>query len=358
MDVICRLRLRNNACPIRAEINKQIQNASSFPAKERGGFDVATITNELISSKRLANRRDVYLDSLKYYLGKFAEKYNDLRTVTPEQIELFLGDVAGYSRQTWLSRISTLFSFSVRKGYVQANPCDRIDRVTIDRKQPVILTVEQSKLLLNACSTLCRPYLILGMFAGIRPDEIHRLDWSDISLETKTVRVKGKTRRNRIVPLEPIAADLLAAHPIKTGPVAPSKGAVRWWKRKAKATLGGKWTADILRHTAASYLLAKHQDVGKVAMWLGNSPQILMAHYAVPITKADAENFWRSGPTKYDSVGLAALKSLAQAAVNGKTHSQNQPQSHPGIEATIGRAGASGAAQRELAWDSGCQNAA
>jgi integrase len=55
---------------------------------------------------------------------------------------------------------------------------------------------------------------------------------------------------------------------------------------------GGKWRADILRHTAASYLITKYQDVGKVAFWLGNSPQIIMTHYHEPVMQAECEKFW------------------------------------------------------------------
>jgi integrase len=118
------------------------------------------------------------------------------------------------------------------------------------------------------------------MFAGVRPDEIMRLDWSQINLETATVSVNGKTRRRRLVPLPEIAVRLLGNVPAQCcGPVAPSHSTVRRWKRRAaQSILGGKWLADIFRHTAASYLLAKHEGAGKVALWLGNSSKILLTH--------------------------------------------------------------------------------
>jgi integrase/recombinase XerD len=169
-------------------------------------------------------------------------------------------------------------------------------RVTIDRSAPCILTVEQSRQLLSSVPPRCKPYLILGMFAGVRSDEIVRMKWSDINFETNTVRVDGKTRRRRIVPLEPIAAELLKACPRESESVTPSRSTVRRWKRKAgKSYLGGRWRQDILRHTAASYLITKYQDVGKVAFWLGNSPQIIMTHYHEPVAQNECEKFWSLG---------------------------------------------------------------
>jgi integrase len=279
-------------CPIlRAAMCVQM----SFPATAGGVFGdkPSQILAEFLASKKSANRRQVYINSLKYYLQKFLDEYPNFLNCQPSDIEKVLAKSSGaYSRQTWLNRISTLYSYCVRRGYLNNNPCDRIDRVTIDRAAPVVLTVSQAKALLEGCPTICKPYLALGMFAGIRPEEILRTDWENINLETRTVMVDGKTRRRRFVPLEDSALKILAQHPEKRGAVAPSASTVRRWKRAAREMLGGKWTADILRHTAASMLLAKYEDAGKVALWLGNSPQILLTHYHRPITKAECSAFW------------------------------------------------------------------
>lgn len=273
----------------------------------KGGFETACINsrpvatleiiNILETSKRASNRRDVYVKSLTNYCKRFAKNFPDLSAIGPSQIETWLSQfTTPQTRQTWLNRISTLFSFAVKRGILLGNPCDQIERITIDRKEPAILAVEQARLLLNTCPENVRAYLALAMFAGIRPDEILRMTWDDINLETKTARVNGKTRRRRIVPLEYAAVDMLTYCSEKTGKVAPSRSTVRRWIRKARELIGGKWAADILRHTAASYLLAKHGDAGKVAMMLGNSQQILLTHYHNPVTKEDADKFWSLRP--------------------------------------------------------------
>jgi hypothetical protein len=59
-----------------------------------------------------------------------------------------------------------------------------------------------------------------------------------------------------------------------------------------------RWPQDVLRHTAASNLLAHHQDVGKVAAFLGNSAGILLTHYKALVEKEDAEKFMKLMPRK------------------------------------------------------------
>ena len=56
------------------------------------------------------------------------------------------------------------------------------------------------------------------------------------------------------------------------------------------------WPKDILRHTAASMLMATWEDEGKVAATLGNSPTILHAHYRELVTRAEAKRCWGIGP--------------------------------------------------------------
>lgn len=54
----------------------------------------------------------------------------------------------------------------------------------------------------------------------------------------------------------------------------------RRFLRRLREVLGMKvWPQDVLRHTAATALLEKHQDAGKVAHWLGNSERILTRNY-------------------------------------------------------------------------------
>lgn len=281
------------------EIRALGQSCQAQPSLAGFGVAIAleTAVAQLLAAKSGANLSRPYLKSLGYYLSRFIQgrEQRALASVSATEIEAFLKQFeSANSRATWLNRISTLFSFAVRRDYLPKNPCAVLERITIDREAPFILTPAQSHLLLQLTPTLLRPYLILGLFAGIRPEELLRLEWDAVCLETKTVKVdKAKTRRRRIVPLPEKAVALLRACPLQTGPVSPSNSTVRRWKRTARLALGlPSWPSDLLRHTAASYLLALHGDAGKVAAMLGNSSAILLTHYHQPVTKEAAAAFF------------------------------------------------------------------
>ena len=273
------------------------------PGLSPGGFGEAiTITDaisQLLAAKTAENLRPVYLKSLGYYLKRFAEgrQKKPLADFTTADVEAWLNlfKKAG-TRKTWFNRLSGLFGFGVRRELIAKNPCTKIGRIRIDNLPPSIFSPAQAELLLEIAPENCRAYLILGMFAGIRPDEITGIDWSEVDLKTKTVRVnKAKTRLRRIVPLQPRAVELLDQCKNKTGLVSAGNQTVRRFKRDARIRLGfSEWPKDVLRHTAASYLLALLGDVGKVAMMLGNSPNILLTHYHEPVNAADCALFWKT----------------------------------------------------------------
>ena len=268
---------------------------------EIGGCESVSISrcvDELLVAKRGGNKTERYVKSLEHYLRQFSvgRESRAISDFTFSEVESWMVKYpCADTRRTWLSRLSALFAFCVRRGYVEKNPCDRIEPVTCDRKPPRIVTPEQSRQLLAAAPVVMRPYIILGMFAGIRPEELTRLDWSHINLETGTVNIDfPKVRgRRRIVPLDPLAVTLLRSHPLQRGAVSPCRASISRWRFRARKLLGlDKWPQDLFRHTAASYLLAKHQDAGKVALWLGNSVKVLMSHYIVPVSATDCEEFW------------------------------------------------------------------
>lgn len=268
------------------------------PSPAPAGITLRAAIDELLAAKRAANRAPEYVRSLGFYLNQFAKGREErlLSEFTVADVEQWSNRYAShYSRQTWFNRLSTLFSFAVRRGHLTANPCNRIDRVTVDKLPPLVLTPEQAGKLLRVTPPRLRAHVVLGLFAGVRPGELARLTWDAVCLETATLRVdRAKTRRRRIVPLEPCAVALLVALPERTGKITPHESTVRRWKRRAAKSLRfARWPQDLLRHTAASYLLALLGDAGKVAARLGNSSAVLLSHYHQPVKPADCERFWK-----------------------------------------------------------------
>jgi integrase len=261
---------------------------------------------ECVLEKRKLGRRPAYVTALEYTLDRFSRGRESVHvaSVTDADCRAWLDECrAAETRAAFQSRLSTFCAWCVQRGFLTANPCDRLGRVSIERKAPVILSPDQvdAALAWVAGWPDFHGYLVLGLFAGIRPDELQRLDWSMVDLARGLVTISeatSKVRRRRIVPLAPralaILSQLLSPAKQLTGPIWPGTAITLRRRRRALARAIGfaQWPADLLRHTAASYMLARDHDAGKVARILGNSPGVLLTRYTELVGPEDAARFW------------------------------------------------------------------
>jgi integrase len=149
--------------------------------------------------------------------------------------------------------------------------------------------------LLKSADQATLPVLAIGGFSGIRSAEIARLHWEDVLWDQGYIEVKArkaKTKARRLVPIQPNLKSWLE-------PYRGSSGAVcnftclsyRYEQLSQQAQVG--WKVNALRHSYASYRLAQVQDAAKVALEMGNSPQMLFKHYRELVTP-DAAGAWFS----------------------------------------------------------------
>jgi integrase len=105
----------------------------------------------------------------------------------------------------------------------------------------------------------------------------------DIDMVGKRVVIDAgvsKVWKRRTSPLCDDAVKWLTLAKEKFSRLPVSKSTARRFIRKIRDRLGLKaWPQDSLRHTAATALLKKHEDAGKVARWLGNSERVLLKNY-------------------------------------------------------------------------------
>lgn len=264
----------------------------------------------LLDAKAKANLRACYLTGLRCYLLAFAKGREDLPVsrVTTADLDRWFAERAEkpLTRASNIGRLRSLFSFCRRREWLLKNPCDGLEAVRLDTTPPRVLTPAEVRTLFDACPKQLLPYLTLAVFAGIRPDEILGLTWADVRWDLKAVMVnRTKTRRRRIVPLEPVALEWLRTCDQSTA-LCPSKATVKRARKALRKALGGVWPQDVLRHTAASYLLSLHGDTGKVALRLGNSANILMRHYHNLVSAEATAEFWAVRPGKEETGGLRA----------------------------------------------------
>lgn len=287
------------------ETRTEVQGEVSGVRENSNSVSLSRVVTEVVAAKRAANRRETYLRSLKVYLDGFARGREGM-PITAVNLKVIEDWYASRTetpsmRKGTIGRLSTMFSFAWRRGYVSENPCRRLERIRVDPKPPRIFSPAEAKRLLEyVCDHGRRRWRLaqvtLGLFCGIRPFELTRLHWNDVDLNRAIVRVDAsasKVRQRRIVPIPENAIQWLECCQRDNKPL----GAVRWkWIGDIERGTGLQWQNDILRHTAASYLLAKHEDCGKIARWLGNSADVLLKHYTELVSAEDCLAYWDIRP--------------------------------------------------------------
>lgn len=203
------------------------------------------------------------------------------------------------SRDNYRRALSSFFGWAQRQGYCADNPCAKIDPIKADRHEPDLLTVSQCAALLTAATEFKEgrllPYVVLGLFAGLRPTELARLTWNRVDLDAGTITVDAsmaKMRARRIVSLSANAVALLRPLALRRLPILGPN-----WRRDFDAVKEAAgittWPQDVMRHTAISMHLAAHQHEGQTATWAGNSPDIIQKHYKGLVRPAEAAAFWQ-----------------------------------------------------------------
>jgi integrase len=259
------------------------------------------VIQEVIAAKFAANRRREYIQSLEWFLTRFARGREALpvHQVGAAAVAEWLDHAARTpsSRATWRNRLSTLFDFAWRRGYILQNPCLRLERVSVECGRPAVLTVDQAKALgaeIAARHRPMAPYLALTLFAGVRPHEARRIHWRDVDLERGLLTVDAaasKVRQRRLVKLPEAARAWLALG----GELPPGRNFRRRWMAARAAAGLREWPRDVLRHTAASYLVAE-LGARAAAELLGHSEGVLFRHYRELVTPEASRAFWSLRP--------------------------------------------------------------
>lgn len=203
--------------------------------------------------------------------------------------------------------LRTFYKFLIRRGVLASSPIKNLSLPKLGRRLPRFLTAKQMTDLLeaplklpisnkgpgrSAAETLSRrDVAILETIysCGLRISELCGLQAQDISWSSKSVRARGKGKKERIVPigdpaLEAIRAywQLLPQQPAEDSPVflarnsmlrpvSPRDLQLRLKKYLAIAGLDPELTPHKLRHSYATHLLNAGADLRSVQELLGHA---------------------------------------------------------------------------------------
>jgi len=195
-----------------------------------------------------------------------------------------------------LAAVRSFYSFCLKKKWIGQNPAKILSSPKQDRKVPSFLSEEEAASLLNLPRSGkpvdLRDKAILEFFyaTGIRVSELVGIDIPDVHFDERLVRVRGKGKKERLVPFGRMAGEALQAY-LKARPglaeKRPGEAAmflnyrgerltprsvqrmVRKYIRKTAVTR--KISPHSLRHSFASHLLGRGADLRVIQELLGHA---------------------------------------------------------------------------------------
>ena len=190
--------------------------------------------------------------------------------------------------------------------YLSANrliPHDPITAVPAPKTKPgrnILLPAQMKALLALNLPDHVRALLLLGGFAGLRTEEVHRMDWSNVNTKTGQIHVPPGAMKDsggfdqRIVDFtEPLKRRRawLAKQSGKIIPVASET--LHTHRRRACAPVLAEWPDNCLRHSFATYHLGRAKNAGLTAYQMGHTDaKMVQRVYAVPAALADWKAWW------------------------------------------------------------------
>ena len=237
-----------------------------------------------------AYRKD--LDEFSGYVKAVPDKIDmiDVRGFIAEQIGRGLSKITVSRR---LSSIRSFFKFLYREGYIKCNPAKLVSNPRVPKLLPRFLTVDDVFSLIEKPEGIgfipARDRAILELLysSGLRVAELAGLNMDDINIRESLIKVRGKGRKERIVPVGSKAIDALKSYTIerillkskdnalflnRMGTRLTDRGVRRIVVKYAKALfIQGRIGPHTLRHSFASHLLQGGADLRVIQELLGHS---------------------------------------------------------------------------------------
>jgi integrase len=213
-------------------------------------------------------------------------------------------DVGSKNRNDRRAALKMFLTWTARQDYLPVNhrlfEADGMAREIVEAGDTDFFSdAEFQKLLANADADL-RPVIAIAGLAGLRGQEIMRLEWADVWRVAGHIEVSArnaKTRQRRLVEICPALAAWLKPCRTNTGKVFPL--GVHVYQRgflKLRKDLKIPDRNNGLRHGFCTYHFALHSNENSTAAQAGNSPAVIHAHYKGLATKADAQKWFAVKP--------------------------------------------------------------
>ncbi len=244
-----------------------------------------------------------------------------------ETVRLFMSQLRerNYCKSTVARKLATLrsfYKFLVRRGHTPSNPVAPIRTPKQEKRLPKSLEFAEIEKLLSNCDTTtllgARDRAILETLysTGIRVSELVALEVADVDLSNNVVRIRGKGKKERVIPIGPGAvraaihyldlrrnrpqspkADLPALFLNKHGQRLSTRSVRRKLdKYLLEAGLDLSVSPHTLRHSFATHMLRQGADLRSVQEMLGHQSLSTTQIYTHVTGTAVKESYDKSHP--------------------------------------------------------------
>jgi len=259
----------------------------------------AHLRDERDSSEHTLRAYAADLKDFDEFLADWAQKPVPLNQIDALAVRGYLGflyrkGVSSTTVNRHLSSIRSLFRFLRREGFSVTDPAGEVPSAKENRPLPTFLPVDDAVRLMELPDTSTpegkRDKAIFELLygSGLRVSELTGLNRSDLNMAERLIRVRGKGRKERIVPITKQAAKAVANHlaqaeanPHEDSPVFTNKKNKRispafvrsiFRAYEKKGGFSYHFTPHALRHTAATHLLESQEaDLRSIQELLGHA---------------------------------------------------------------------------------------
>jgi integrase/recombinase XerC len=236
------------------------------------------------------------LEQLSTFLGDKELSAVDHQTLRRFIAHLMQGEVKKSSIARKLSAIRTFFRYLNREGILASNPARLVATPRREQRLPAVLTADDAIRLMESPTakkpsdhdTMLRDRAVLETLysTGIRASELIGMNREDIDRHDSLIRIRGKGRRERIVPIGTKALDAIDAYlgrltgssdiaAVFRGPSGKRLTArtVQRILENHRKQLGllQKASPHTLRHSFATHLLESGADLRAIQELLGHA---------------------------------------------------------------------------------------
>lgn len=241
-----------------------------------------------------------YLVDVGHLLDYTRSHSVELTDIKQEDILSFLCEIhdmgiSARSQARMIAGIRSFFRFMKMEGEIQSDPSELVESPKIGRTLPDVLSVEEIDAMILAIppdkpESLRNHAIIETLYgSGLRVSELVDLRLSRVSFDDEYMIVEGKGDKQRLVPLSPVASDLIKEYlPIRNaGPIKKEGSDILFLNRRgapltrvmvfyiirdlaAAAGITKKVSPHTLRHSFATHLLEGGANLRAIQEMLGH----------------------------------------------------------------------------------------